>query len=397
MLKIRLEPGRDIERILEPFYKGVASVFSKSLDEGYLRIASYTSLEAITASSIIYSMAVLQGLSPILTVDHRPPPRIVEPSILVGFGSLNYTSSSVESPLLAINSGSIKSTPTPGSTYVEVDGSLGSAVTLLIQAMGGAVMRPDLVMASIASYYMGRYVDRVGKLHRLDKTAFSAVVKKGGFNVEMVTTLKAYKPASLGVCESISITVNPVYPGLTGDRRLCSDVLGPDIADPGRRLGELSGEETEKIASRILGFIREKTRRPPDPQDYVGGIIVSRDPASKIEDARMAADSLLFSAELSRSHGQLVATIIDLENEYPLVESRLGSYSARLPREIEESRLEKVRAFSWFKAYKSTLEPWSPTLYWRALRLMGRLEREDVLFFEGSEGLFTTIFLVEEA
>jgi hypothetical protein len=111
----------------------------------------------------------------------------------------------------------------------------------------------------------------------------------------------------------------------------------------------------------------------------------------------MASDAFLLSAEEPRSHGQLVATVIDLDNEYPLAESRLESYSARLPAEVEESRVEKVKSLSWFNAYKSTIEPRSPTLYWRALRTLARLGRGDVVFFEGEEGLYTTTFMVEEA
>ncbi len=395
VLKVRLEPGSGVERSLEPFYKGVASVFSKSLDEGYLRIASYVSLEALTASSIIYALAMVQGLDPILTLDHRPPPKIVEPSILVGFSNVNYNPSDVESPLVVISSGSIKSTPTPGSVYVEVDGSVGSAISLLIQSMKGAAARRDLLMASIASYYMGRYVDRVGKFHRLDRHAFSSLMKDSGLPVEVVTTLKAYKPNDLEPCRSISLTVNPLYPGLTGDEQLCLDIAGGEASS--RKLGELASEEIERLAARILAFIKEKTRRQPDPQDYVGGIVVSRDPMSRIRDARMAADAFLFAAERPRDQAQLLAVIADLDNEYVLAESSLEAYSEALPKELEDSRLEKVKSFSWFKAYRSSVEPASPTLYWRALRLLGRVDKEDIVFFEGSGGLFTTVFLVEEA
>jgi hypothetical protein len=265
LLKVRLEPG-SIERALEPFYKGVAGIFSKSVDEGYLRIASYASLEALTASSILYSLAVTQGLNPILSLDHRPPPRIVEPSILVGFSSLNYGPQDVESPLLALGSGGIKSTPPPGSVYVEVDGSLGSAVSLLIQAMSGAAMRSELLMASIAVYYMGRFVDRVGRLHRLDKKSFSLVAKKAGLPLEMVTTLKAYKPASLDACGSISVTVNPLYPGLTGNRRLCEDIVGADIAGSGRGLGTSRGRRPRGWPRGYWATSRRGRGEPPTPR-----------------------------------------------------------------------------------------------------------------------------------
>ncbi len=398
MLKLRLEPGGEFDRILEAAARSFSKVLERGVEEGVLTIASYPDLDALISSGIIYSIALSLGIRPLLRVSVKPPSRVTGPTILAGYSNLNYKASSIDGDLLAMASSQITSTPPPGSVYIEVAGSIGAMLGLITSQLGSVVVRPEHRLFSLSSSYAGRFVDKVGRFHGVDKVYVESAVKDRKLSLEGVTALKTYKPHRYGVCEGISKTVNPYYPTLTGDEEQCIRLLDSaglrGIADS--PVTRLSGDTIEKLAASVIDYVGQRIEGV-DPSIYVGWMIVSESPTMTPSDPRMASDALLYASEAGRGVEPLLSSIIDKE-EYTIAEGSLEHYSNILGNSIEEAKPVRLKTHSWLRVYRVDIgERDSPTLLWRALSLTRQLDQESVVAFNVEEGLAASAIQVEEA
>lgn len=398
MLKVTLTPNINLDKALESAYKGFYSVLDEAGKTGILRIYSYPSLDPLLASSMIFVKTVALDIKATLLTTIEPPSVIEEPSILVGFSELNYKVSDVKSKVLAVYSGELKSIPVHGATYVDGSGS-HSVISYLI-ATGGKDYDPSYVIAVLAGAYTGRFVDKTGRFQGLDRILLDKLKLATRLSLEMVTTIKAYKPTIRDVCEAISLTSSPYYPGLTGDYDQCVRMLNThNLATLlGVRLSSLDQKSLEGVALTLINFVKRSTGVELQPSDIVGGVLVSTSRAYPAVDFREAADTLLYSGETLGGPGRILATIIDVENEYPMAEYRLEGYSRRLQAILREVKPVKVKSNLKISLYELQLDKRdSPTLVWRALRTLGLVEQESIIAtWDGGE-LRVSPFQVEEA
>ncbi|MFN4046720.1 MAG: hypothetical protein ACK4H7_05210, partial [Acidilobaceae archaeon] len=161
MLKTSLIVGPGFDRFLETVSRALASLMEAAASEGFLRIYSYPSLDSLAAASIVYSRALKLGVRVSLSIALDPPPQVSEPTVLLGFGGLNYKSNSVTSKLIAFYSGELKSIPVHGATYVDGQGSLSSMV--FIALTGARDFDPAVLTAFLAGSYSGGFVDSSGR------------------------------------------------------------------------------------------------------------------------------------------------------------------------------------------------------------------------------------------
>lgn len=398
MLKVTLTPGAGLDRALESASKGFYAVLEEAGRAGFLRVHSYPGLDPLAASAIVFLKALNLGVDVIVSVDLQPPPRIGEPSVLIGFDNLNYKVGDVRSKFVAFYSGDLRSIPVHGATYVDGPGS-HSALSYLV-ATGAKEHDPGYVIAFLAGAYSSRFVDRFGRFQGLDRAVLDKLKLSTRLSLEMVTTIKGYKPHIRGVCESLSLTLNPYYPGITGDYENCVRAFNSlNLSDiPDVKLTSLDQKMLEKAVVAIVNTAKRDYNVELQPDSIVGGILVSTAPSYPAVDFREVADVLAYSGEALRDLGRVLVTLIDVENEYPMVESRFESYPKRLKELLVQLKPVKIKGNLRIHLYELQLERGdSPLFIWRALRTLGLLEQESILAFRDDEGLKASPFQVEEA
>jgi len=390
LLKTRIQAGEDLDRSIEILARNLYRVIEAGVNTRYIRIIVYPSVNNIVAAIHLFKHIHSMGGRPVLTTSLKPFGG-KEPLILLGFNSLNLKGSDIGDYLLAIASGEIKGNPPPGAVYLEVEGSISAAIGLAL--IEGKVPLRELA-GLLAASYSGSYVDPAGRFHGLDRVFMERVGEDTYLNLSMYTGVKAYNPHKWSGYKSLSTTVNPYLPGLTGDIDGSREFLRAVGIDPEARLSTLANSDMEKLVSRILELAGRGRR--VEATRIVGGVLVSNG-SEYIDDLRMASDIYYYIIEAGGLE-TLAGLILDPRIEYPMADSKIIDYSRRLASLVEEVRPVKVKIAPRIKAYKIPLEKRdSPTLVWRAMELTGTLDRESILVYDGDDGLYASLVQVEEA
>jgi len=397
LLKLRLEPGDALERHLEAAAKGLDRLLEAASQEGFLRVAAYPRPDNVLAAAALFSVAALAGASPILTLAERPPNGLTEPAVLLGYGTLPYKAGSTEWPLLAVAS-EIKSNPPPGAVYVDGDGSTPALAAFMVSASSVGSVAVDALRVLAAAALYGDHVDVHGKFYGLDRILYEEVLAKA-LGLELNPSLKAYRPVSLTICESIAVTLDPVYPGLLGDPAPCRELLrGEGLGDYlERTMASLDTREVEKVATVLLDHARSVAGDQLRPEEYLGLLpVLRRDPY--VEDLRMLAHTLVFAAEDSRDPGAAIEAATAPDH----VANAVNSYASRLAEDLAATldylTPVRVKIVPWLKTYKIRgAEGLPPTLTWRALTLLGKLDKDTVIVYESGEGLCASALQAELA
>jgi len=398
LLKVTLTPSAGLDKALESASKGFYAVLEEAGRAGFLRVHSYPSLDSLTASAIVFLKASSIGVDVIVSVDLNPPPSIGEPSVLIGFDNLNYRVGDVRSKFTAFYSGELKSIPVHGATYVDGPGS-HSAISYLVST-GVREYDPGYVTSFLAGAYSSRFVDRFGRFQGLDRVVLDRLKLSTRLSLEMITTLKGYKPNIRGVCESLSVTLNPYYPGITGDYENCIRTLSSlNLASAlNAKLSSLDQKMLENVVVAIASVAKKNYNVELQPDNMIGGVLVSTTPTYPAIDFREVADALAYSGEALGGPGRVIVTLIDVENEYPMVESRFEAYPRRLNELLGQLKPVKLRGNLRIQLYELQLEKRdSPLFIWRALRTLGLVEQESIIAYRDEEGLKASPFQVEEA
>ncbi|GAB6147789.1 hypothetical protein [Stetteria hydrogenophila] len=370
MLKLTLTPG-DVDRVLDAAAKAYVRVLDNALKGGVLRIYFYPDPDSMVAAAYTASHAYYSGARPSLKASLKPPARVAVPTVLLGFNTLQLKASDVEATVLAVASGSLQGTPPPDAFFLEAEGSV-SASMLLVTSRAGP--RPPLSVAALAfaGLYGGRYVAPHGAFAGLDKHLLDHAEDLLGLKPVMTTTVKVYKPSEGTLCEAIARTVNPYYPGLTGDPEACREALG----DPGlynKKASALEKGEITKSLDSILNRV-ESIVGEVDPRLYIGGILEFSDVAPR--DPREALDALIHAAEAAGDQSVPLAALLDPELEYRPLEAALEEYAKELAEGPPKAR--RLKGPGWLRIY-AVDEPHTPSLAWRALRVAKRVEEDAVI------------------
>ncbi len=392
MLKIVLQRSAELDRRLEAFTRSLSYCLSRGLEEGILKIYTYPSPDALVASSLLAFRASTEGIRSSLNVTYRLPQTVEGPTILIGNLNVNYKSSDVSDCLLAISYEDKLPTPPPGATYIEVDGSLSSAIALSLINEGWKGPK-TIKLLSLIGTYSTNYVDKIGKIHGIDSILVESLSEHG---ISMVTSIKAYKPHQLTLCKALSITINPYYPYITGDEENCKKLFenaGKDeLAE--RLPSSLNADELAKVSKIIMENVEGISKRRIDPSEYFGGILTLPQYPG---DPRMAADALLASAEVLRDPLIYLASFMDFEHEYPIVESFLRQMAKNAKLELPNIRLRKIKGPGWLRIFAISDTSLSLTLTYRALKLLGLIDKESIIAYEAGKEILASPFQVDEA
>ncbi|MEM4427105.1 MAG: hypothetical protein QXV55_05955 [Acidilobaceae archaeon] len=400
MLKLALLPtARDLERALEAAYRAFYQILEASSSRDRLVIRVYPNLDPIVAGVIVASRVLRVGAEVSIKVSLNPPPIIDEPTVLLGYNRLDYHPSNVTSPMLAIASGSVESIPVHGTTFVGGQGSNVAIATLVVTG-GTNNIGIDLASMTLLGIYAGNYVDSVGKLSGLDRVLVEKLSSSLP-GLDIVTTIKVYKPHVLEFCEAISTTAYPLYLGLAGDPWRCQEVLGIEKyrSVAGKPLSSITdAKEIEYLAKQVINFMHLNFRSKISAKDMVAGMLVSKSREAPIQDYREACDALIYASDSERSLARVVATLLDFSIEIPLAESQLESSAKVLSNIVAEGSITKVGSTQRFKVYSVGAKPGAPlTLLWRALKVHGFIESDSILVVEEGDEFLASPIQIEEA
>ncbi len=399
MLKIHYEHSRELDRYTEAGARYLSRLLESSLEHGFVRIVSYPSLNAIISAATAFAGASLLKIRPLLSVSLEPPEYIEIPTLLFGYKNLPYKTGDVDAPLMAFAT-EIASKPVPNSYLIDGEGSTASLFGLTLLGYGGPLVRREVLAPLAASLYWGGFVDKKGNFYGLDNIFVNKVSVSDKLDLKYIASLKVYNPLKHGLCKAIASTANPFYPGLTGSEEECrSTLVAADLREyADKRIAELEESELEKISVTILARIKSEVENSGgsfEPSDYIGSILVSNRIVSMPQDYRMFGDMLLHIIE-SMGLGQLISLILNIDDEYTIVEKYLELYAKRLPTIIAESKPKRVKSAPWFRAYVvSAKKEDDLTLLWLALRMLRRLEDEAVLAIEEDGELIVSGIQVE--
>jgi len=397
LLKLRLEQGDALDRHLEAAAKSLDRLLEAAAQERFIRIAAYPRPDSVLTAAALFSVAAVAGANPIMTLSERPPNGLTEPAILLGYQLLPYKAGSSEWPIVAVAS-EIKSSPPPGAVYVDGDGSTPALTAFMVagSSVGGVAVDALRVLAAAVLY--GGHVDVHGKLYGLDKVLYEDVLSQA-LGLELNPSLKAYRPVSLTLCESIAVTLDPVYPGLVGDPAPCRELLrGEGLGEYiERTMASLDANEVEKVAAVLLDHASSVAGDRLRLEEYLGLVpLLRRDPY--VEDLRMLAHTLVFAAEDSREPG----AALEAATAPDQVAGAINSYAAKLAGDLAETMDSmapiRVKIVPWLKTFKVRgAEGLPPTLTWRALTLLGKLDKDTVIVYDAEDDLCISALQAELA
>lgn len=388
MLKLSVGPST-LEKDLETIRRALKELLDDAEGEG-LKIFAYPSIDNIVASALLFRHLVREGLGVSLSISLLPPQKIENPSLLVGYSSLSYGSKDLGARIIALAQRAMRAVPPPGAMYLELEGSASSFIAILL----GADIEESISLAPLAGSYDSQFVGEYGRFSGLDAIALERLRLRSQVMIDMVTTIKAYKPHLRTACEALTLTSSPYYGGITGiGCEAVSDLKG--FSD--RPLASLSREDLERLAEAILLYLKKTYKRDVEPIEFLGGLVIARAPGALIADAREARDALVFAAEAARDIYYASVAVIDAENEYPIAENRLEGFAKRLA-ELASRRPERNKAWRAFPLYEVEISKGdSPTLLWGALYTAGLIERESALSFRLEDRKAISVLQLEAA
>ncbi len=395
MLKLRLEPGQALDRQVEAAARHLEKLLEEAIRTGYIRVAAYPRPDSVMAAAAFFSLASQAGASPVLTIDTRPPP-VEIPTLVLGFNNVAYKGGAVDAPLMVI-AREAGGPPPPGAVYVDGDGSVPAMLALIVLASRSLVSRGDFLRIILAAMQYGGGVDKKGRAYGIDRLVYDEA-RKEPVSMEEVVSIKVYKPLSSTVCDSLTKTLDPVYPGLLGDPQACRDLLaGEGLAGIAERtVASLDDSEMEKLAVTVLQYIQDSGIRA-GVEEYVGSIpVLPRDPY--FEDVRMLAHTIVFSLEEAGSLSPLLSAALEPGYTAPALDSYMDGLVDRLSRALATLSFTRHRVQAWLRTYKlRSSEPLPPTLAWRVGVLTGRLEEDSIVLVEEEGGLCASALQAEQA
>ncbi len=400
MLKLTLEKGRGLDRQLEAMGKHFSRIVEDAQRKGWARVSVYPSIDYLIAGAAVYGALVVAGVKPAFRVSIEPPPQVGVPTVLLGYSVLPYGASDIDAPLIAF-APHMEAPPPPNSVYVEGDASVPSMIGLLILWIGGIYLRREILNLLLSGIYYGGKVDKAGRLFGLDQVfaeRASSIELMGG--IEVLTTLKSYLPNVYPTCKSISITLNPYYPGLTGRPDECVSLLSAAGLErlALQSMSKMESEDLKRVIKTVIGHIQQALGTDDiDVTDYVGGILVTSD-GSDPGDFRMLADMNLFMAEWDGSPEPLLGLALDFPEEFPVQRALLESYASKLMEVAESARPKRIKGPSWLRVYLvEEAEDIPPTFLWGAMKTLGKVQEESLIAYEEDGDYIVSALQVEQA
>ncbi|WP_410712329.1 hypothetical protein [Caldisphaera sp.] len=396
LLKIKIEKGENLEKQQTSFSNSLGKLFQEAKDNGILRIILYPSLENIISSLILFNVSLNLSVKPSISIRLNPPQKINEPTILIGYSNLNYKTSDISSALISL-AHEINSVPVGNSTFVEINGSIGSGIYLALKGSDIINVRPEYAILSMASSYASKYVDNAGKFYSLDELVVNRIISNdSNLKMETITGLKIFRPLSMDFCKSLSITLNPIYLTLSNE-----DVCEKHLRENGleglinSNIGKIDDETMKNLIISIINLMKNISKRNIDPYDYAGAMeistarIVMEDPREVMYSIMLLMDTMGFDS--------VVGLISDYENEYPPIIHHLKYAVNKSVDVILNNRFSKVNQINFGKVYTVNDDNLPIGAIQRQLKILGLIEKDAILGYLDNGILKLPVLSFEES
>jgi hypothetical protein len=383
VLSLKLEPGERLQRQLEAAGKALAGLVEESINKGHLRIRAYPHPGAVLAASLAFSHMQRIGVNASLGFSVRPPSKIEVPTLLFGYPALTYRSSDVASRLIHIvQAERQRGHPPPGSVYLGVDGSLSTAYLMISEEAGLGGYTPELRAAGLAGIYLDGRVAPSGRLSGLDRVYIEKLASGGQPTPRIVTTIKVYRPQTVGLCEAANVTVVPPLGLAEGGPDACAERLAAAglRGAAARPAASLDSNEIAALVDLLMDIDGDEI----DASIFVSGLLVLE--GTPLDDPREAAHALLYGAEALGGYEALASALLDPSIELSALLSKLETEAPRIRSALRQARIARARGPGWLRLY--TLEPRieSPSLAFLGLQALGGIPGDSVVALVGDNG-----------
>lgn len=398
-MAIKIEPGQNLDKSLASAGSALKNLMKAASEEGFLRIVSATNSESIVAMLVAFSVINKKSFMVSASVSPKPPTAIYEPTLLLGFQSpLGYTNETARDLTVAISS-SINEPPPLNASYISCDGSVGACTYMALKSANETAIEPEYAVLSISSTYASKYMDLAGHIAGLDKILASALANDDKISLFMLTSIKSYRAHILDVCDSLQVTIDPFYKGLTGNKEQCmvlfeSSGLG-DLAR--KRTSMMDVDEVNATAKAVLTYLKDVIKRPFDVTEFVGGNYLASEKLI-INDPREALNLVEFSSE-AWGLQSAISLASNYDEEYPQASSQLSIVASTMSDIVNNVKLVDEGYISGFKVYSiKDVSPSVPLqLLWRALKLLGYIDPHSLLAVDEDDGLLVSLPQAYEA
>ncbi len=256
------------ERERQLYGAGVSQLAVIEREYGYVGIYAYPSLDAVVASSILSALLQRKGIRSWILVNPLPPAVIEEPSILVGFEASLAVSAEFRAPSIVIARGEKPQGLTRAAVVASRDASLS---TLAAGMLSEVLVVGDVgVVAVSMGYWLGLDRDKEGDFIGPDR--WLAELLDAENRTERMLTIKLFDWFEKSVEDAIASTLDPFYPGLTGDREAVVKMLEGD-EEARKALGVRVTEAPESAVTRIAEMLYEHLRSSSRSQRRVTEVV----------------------------------------------------------------------------------------------------------------------------
>ncbi len=257
------------ERERQLYAAGVSQLAVIEKEYGYLEIRAYPSLDAVVAASMLHSLLRRKGVRSWILVTPEPPREVVEPTVLLGFESSLAISLEFRAPSIVVARGERPQGLTRAALVAHRDASISALVAGM---MSEILAVGDVGLLGLAAgYWLG--LDRDKKGDFVGPEAWLAELFETENRVAKSLTLKTFDWFELSLEESIASTIDPLYPGLTGDVEAVKKLIERDEAARealGRRVSDAPEEAVARVAELLYDLLKKSSRRDRRITEVVG-------------------------------------------------------------------------------------------------------------------------------
>lgn len=269
-----------------------------------LSIIFYPTIDNYVAATIALAALSIGDVKVILTPSIKPPIETQNPSILLG-----YTERiNIKAPYyIHVEIGKHVVEDTGKGIHV---GIYSSTPTFMLKLLEPSTIITDEMLGYAIIVAANKHSSR-GLDHEL-----LAQAQEKEFIERYEAALRVFEWHNLPICDALSLTINPLIPGISGRRENCIAILGAKglkvIDEKGRhrKIPDLNDDELKKLVETLHRQMKAKLKTV-DIGSLVSRtyILLKRSPVN-IEDTRFAYQLLAYIGEIEDA-GYIIATVVN--------------------------------------------------------------------------------------
>ena len=288
--------------------KPAASQIGVALKEyGYLELYVFPSIDSLLGASIALSVLLKSNMDFTVLVKPDVPRELQEPSLLLGYPVHIVHDLRAHRPSALIGLGE----KPQGLLHVAVSSSSDSSIAALTAAVFSelTVVGYPSIYGIVAGYWRG--LDKGKKASFIGLESSIAEMLKLENKVEEIFSLKLFRWPELPTEEAMARTLDPYFPGLSGNTEECRRLLSSDprLAKLlGKRLEEAPEQSVAVLGEKLYDILKKSSKGLRRPTDLIG--ITYHSLVFPLRDLREAAYVLSYYAAKGYAE-QLTAIAVD--------------------------------------------------------------------------------------